>query len=108
MSENERWRSLQIFVVLCGRNVADTEIIVLVARLWIDQPNAHQLFGMGKGESAQHDRVDHSELSGRAANAEREHKHGQENKTSLSLNKTRSPTRTSWRNESRIITNFPC
>jgi hypothetical protein len=35
---------------------------------------------MGKGKSAQHDCIDHSELSGRAAYAEAEYKHSQKTK----------------------------
>src|SRR6266566_5676587 len=76
-------RSFQILVILRGRNVANTEVIVLIARLWIDQANADQLLWMGKREAAQNDRVDDCELGGRPADAESEHKHGQKTKRFL-------------------------
>ena len=76
-------RSFQILVILRGRNVTNTEVVVLIARLRIDQANAGQLFWMGKREAAQNDRVDDCELRGRPADAESQHKHGQKTKRFL-------------------------
>src|SRR5206468_5873917 len=42
----------QIFVILRCRNLAEPKIVVLIARLRIDQPNAHQLLRMRKGKAA--------------------------------------------------------
>ena len=41
-------RSSQVLVILGGRNIANTEVVVLIARLRIDQANADQLLWMGK------------------------------------------------------------
>jgi hypothetical protein len=60
--------------------LADSEIIVLIARLGIDQSDAHELLGMLKRKTSQHDRVDNGELRGGAADAEAEHEHGQKAK----------------------------
>ena len=73
-------RRLDVLVILRRRNVADAEIVVLIARLRIDQADADQLFRMRKGKAAQHDRVDDRELRHRAADAEREHEHGEKTK----------------------------
>ena len=73
-------RRLQVFVILSGRNIAVAEIVVLIGRLRIDQPDAHQLFGMRKRKSAEHERVDDGELRRHAADAEREHEHGEKAK----------------------------
>ena len=49
-------------------------------RLRIDQADAHQLFGMRKGKSAQDECIDHRELRRHATNAEREDEHGEKTK----------------------------
>ena len=76
-------RRFQIFVILRRRNLAEPEIIVLIARLGINQPDADQLLRMRKREAAQDDRVDHGELRGRTADAESEHEDGQKTKRFL-------------------------
>ena len=76
-------RRFQIFVILGRRNLAETKIIVLIGRLGIDQPNADQLLGMRKRKAAQHDRVDHGELRGRAADAKCKNQHRQKTKRFL-------------------------
>ena len=48
-------RALQVFVVLRGRNDAEPEIVILIARLWIEQAYRHQLLGMRERKTAQHD-----------------------------------------------------
>ena len=53
------------------------KLLILIARLRIDQPDADELFRMRKRKPAQHDRVDHRELRHRAADAEREHEDGE-------------------------------
>src|SRR5262249_38147282 len=73
-------RRLQIFVVLSGRNIADTKVVVLIARLRIDQSHADQLLGMRKRKPAEHDCVDDRELRGGAADAKSEYQHGQKAK----------------------------
>ena len=74
----------QVFVILRGKDIAVAEVVVLVRRLWIDQADVHELFRMGKGKAAEHDRVDHRKLGRDAADAEREHDDG-ENKEGLVL-----------------------
>src|SRR5437667_11427 len=73
-------RVLQVLVILRRGNIAEPEVIVLIARLRIDQPDSHQLFGMWKRQTAQRYGVYHGELRGGTANAQAEHKHGQETK----------------------------
>ena len=72
-----------ILVILRGRNIAVTKVIVLIARLGIDQADAHELFGMRKRKASQQDCVHNGELRRRAADAEPEHEHGQEAKCFL-------------------------
>ena len=72
---------LQILVILRRGNVAEPEVIVLIARLRIDQPDSHQLFGMRKRQTAQRDRVYHGELRGGTANAQAEDEHGEKTKS---------------------------
>ena len=70
-------RVLQVFVILRGWNEAQPEVVVLIARLWIEQANRHQLLGVRERKSTQHDRVHNCELRRRGADAEPEHEHGQ-------------------------------
>ena len=76
-------RGFDVFVILRGRNIAVAEVIVLIARLGIDQTDAYELFRMRKRKSAEHDRVDHGELRGRAADAESEDQGGEKTKRFL-------------------------
>ena len=66
----------QIFVILCCRNHAEPEVVVLIGRFRINQPDGHQLLRMRKRKPAQYDRIDHGELSGCAADTEAENEHG--------------------------------
>src|SRR5262249_37523774 len=66
----------QIFVILCCGNHAKPEIVVLIARFRINQPNGHQLLRMRKRKPAQHNCIDHRKLSRGAPDAEREHENG--------------------------------
>ncbi len=71
---------LDVLVILRRRDIAVAEVVVLIARLRIDQPHADQLFGMRKRKPAEHDGVDHGELRHRAADAEREDENGEKTK----------------------------
>src|SRR5262249_15601311 len=71
---------LPIFVILCCRNAAELEVIVLIGRFRIDQPNGHQLLRMRKGKPAQRDGIDDGKLRRGAPDAKREHKHSQKTK----------------------------
>src|SRR5262249_34636295 len=73
-------RGAQIFVILSCRNVADAKVIILRARLRIDQAHAHQLFRMRKRKTAQDEAVHDSELRSYAADAETENEHGEKTK----------------------------
>ena len=66
---------LEIFVILGGRNIAVPKVIVLIARLGIDQSNACELFRMRKRETTQHHRVNHGELRGSGTDAQAKHQH---------------------------------
>ena len=70
----------QIFVILRCRNYAEPEVVVLIGRFWIDQPNGYQLLRMRKRKPAQHDSIDDGKLSGRTADTESENEHGQKTK----------------------------
>jgi hypothetical protein len=41
-------RRLDVLVILRGRHIAHTEIVDLIGRFRIDQPDADELFGMRK------------------------------------------------------------
>src|SRR6187401_376150 len=81
-----------VFVVLRRRNITYTEIVILIARLRIDQPDAHQLFGMRERKSAQYDCVNHRELRHGAANPKRKHQNGEETKDFVLQKDTNSDT----------------
>src|SRR5439155_23289125 len=83
-------RVLQVLVILSRGNIAEPEVIVLIARLRIDQPDSHQLFGMWKRQTAQRYGVYHGELRGGTANAQAEHEHGQKTKRLLLQQKAQS------------------
>ena len=70
----------QIFVILRCRNHTEPEVVVLIGRFRIDQPNGHQLLRMRKRKPAQHDSIDDGKLSGRTADTESENEHGQKTK----------------------------
>ena len=66
----------QIFVILRCRNHTEPEVVVLIGRFRIDQPNGHQLLRVRKRKPAQHDSINDGKLSGRAADTESENQHG--------------------------------
>src|SRR5205823_3511126 len=78
--------------ILRRRDIPVPEIVNLIARLWINQPDADQLFGMRKRKSAQHNRVDHGELGHGAADPKRQHEDGEDAKNLVLQKNTKSDT----------------
>ncbi len=67
----------QVFVVLRRRDEAQPKVVILIARLWIEQAYRHQLLGMRERKTTQHDSVHNCELRRRGADAEPKYEHSQ-------------------------------
>jgi hypothetical protein len=95
-------RGSQVFEILGRRNIPVAVVVLVRVRFRIDQADAGELFGVGKREPAQDERIHHCELRRHAANAEREHGGGKKAE-GLLLKRTRRPMRISWRKDWKNI-----
>ena len=76
----------KVFIILRRRDIPRAAVVLVFGCLRIDQPDAHKLLRLRERKPAQHEAVDHRELSGDPADAECEDDH-RENAERLLFNK---------------------